>query len=327
MENIMNFLVSDVGTVIATVLQVAYILFLLLFMHFSAKHRNHKLSPGWYVAGVFFSPITALVFLSKRKKFPGANMKVCPICGDKYPEVYQVCGRCLIDLPENKEGEKKKEKSLSKVFGWLFVVIYVVTSIVTLAVATYTASYVIEKFGGMEGLLNDSYRMMCTDENGNKVFYDKKGNVYESGLDVPLYGEDGEVYTFVTTEEIDEYGEYKTVYVNEEGEEFISYLCYVTEDGFFYYDADDELVYPEVEYEEDFEEDVYDKEYPEDPDSIKAMIDLYFDEVIGFYSDYRYYDDYLVDEDGTKYYWSDEASWNEKGELITAENDPDPVTE
>ena len=37
---------------------------------------------------------------------------------------------------------------------------------------------------------------------------------------------------------------------------------------------------------------------------------------------YRYYYEYLVDEDGNIYYDAFEASWNEKGELITAENDP-----
>ena len=40
---------------------------------------------------------------------------------------------------------------------------------------------------------------------------------------------------------------------------------------------------------------------------------------------YRYYDDVYLDEEGNIYYYAETASWNEKGEIITAENDPNPV--
>ena len=38
----------------------------------------------------------------------------------------------------------------------------------------------------------------------------------------------------------------------------------------------------------------------------------------------RYYEDRYIDEEGNLYYYADEVSWNEKGEIITAENDPNP---
>ena len=108
MANILDAVFSETGLAISGIIEIFCTASLLLFMHFSAKYRNYKLSLGWYIAGFLFPLITVFVFLSKRKKFPGPKMKVCPICGDKYPEVYQVCGRCLIELPENQQEEKKK---------------------------------------------------------------------------------------------------------------------------------------------------------------------------------------------------------------------------
>ena len=40
--------------------------------------------------------------------------------------------------------------------------------------------------------------------------------------------------------------------------------------------------------------------------------------------DYRYYYDRYIDKEGNFYYYAEEVSWNEKGEIITAENDPNP---
>ena len=54
------------------------------------------------------------------------------------------------------------------------------------------------------------------------------------------------------------------------------------------------------------------------------MIDFFIEEFFGALK-YKYYNDYYVDEEDNKYYWAEEASWNEKGELITAENDPNPL--
>ena len=91
--------------------------FCILFMHYSAKHRNHQLGLGWYVCGVFFGIWTVLVFLLKRKDFPGPDLKVCPSCGNKCPVNYEVCNRCLVELPEINTEEKAKQKKLSKIFG------------------------------------------------------------------------------------------------------------------------------------------------------------------------------------------------------------------
>lgn len=322
MKDILNLLLSDAGMMVSNAIQLICTALLILFMHFSAKYRNYKLSIGWYIAAFFFPLITVFVFLSKRKKFPGPKMKVCPVCGDKYPEVYQVCGRCLIELPENKAEEKEKENRTAKIFGWTFGVIYGAASVLTVAVAVMTCMYIFQSVGSLDDIMSDSYRIACVNENGEKVYYDKEGNSYEKGTDVLIYGKKGEAYTYELIDEIEENGTYASYYINEDGERFDSINCYVDEDGYFFYDEEAMLFYndnPDAPYaEEDSDE--------EDSESFTDMIDLFMDEILGI-ADYKYYLGFYIDEDGNKYYWAEEASWNEKGELITAENDPNPLTE
>lgn len=318
MKNMLDFLFSPAGSILFSGVQMLATVSLLLFMHFSAKHRNYKLSLGWYIAGFFFPAIAGLVFLSKRKRFPGPNMKVCPICGDKYPEVYQVCGRCLIDLPENVTAEKKKEKTISKAFGWGFVVLYSVFCISIVVFVGSMVSYIFEAVDAAD----DSLRIACTAEDGSKVYYDRNANAYEDAYDVIIYGKDGETYTYEEDEEVDEYGYNMTYYVSSEGEKFVSYDCYVDEEGYFFYDEDYTLFFPDSDYEsEDYEEPLI-----EEPESFDEFIDLLLSEITEF-TNYKFYENYCVDEEGNKYYWADEASWNQKGELITAQSDPTLIEE
>lgn len=62
---------------VISVLEVLAALFSLLFMHYSAKYKNCKLSVGWYVCGVLFGIWTVIIFLIKRKDFPGPQTKIC----------------------------------------------------------------------------------------------------------------------------------------------------------------------------------------------------------------------------------------------------------
>ena len=320
MEDILNLLLSDTGTTVSSIIQLFCSALLILFMHYSAKYRNYKLSLGWYIAAFFFPLITVFVFLSKRKKFPGPKMKVCPICGDKYPEVYQVCGRCLIELPENKTEDKQKENKIAKIFGWTFGVVYGTASVLTVAVAVMTCMYIFQSIGDFGELMDDGFRIDFVAEDGQRVYYDKKGNAYENSKDVPLYGKDGEVYNYELIDEIEENGTYGSYYISEDGERFDSIKCYVDEDGYFFYDEESLLFYSDNS-DEPYDGEDYDEEYAE---KFTDMIDLLLDEILGI-AEYKYYFGFYIDEEANKYYWAEEASWNEKGELITAENDPNPL--
>ena len=141
------------------------------------------------------------------------------------------------------------------------------------------------------------------------AYYDKEGKAYTDPNEVVIYGKDGEVYTPVFETDVldgifsgeNEY-EYLSYYADNDGNKYDIYLCYVDEEGYFYFDEDEEIFYDEANYEEYFgdSEDYIDEET------------------------YRYYYDRYIDYDGNIFYWAEEVSWNEKGEIITAENDPNP---
>ena len=108
MENVAIF------SPIISVLNVLTVVFLVLYMNYTAKYKNHDLSVAWYILGFFFSVPVAIAFAIKSKKFRHENTKVCSQCGDKYPETFSMCSRCLIDLPELDDPKRMKRKSSAK---------------------------------------------------------------------------------------------------------------------------------------------------------------------------------------------------------------------
>lgn len=286
---------------------------LLLFMNFSAKHRNKKLSAGWYICGFLFPLITFLVFLSQRKKFPGPTTKVCYQCENRYPENFEMCTRCLIDLPEIDKEENAKNEKKAKVFCIGYVLTTIVTFIAGIALCVSVAGIVEDELTALS-----TSRLGVDDGSGNLVYYDKMGNSYEDPFAVVIYDKDGNAYTYTT-----EPGEFfeETFYVSEQGDKYDSYNCYVDLEGNFYYDKDGaiwcEFDEDDGEYEEIDEDDASEKNEKEDFEDI-------YDDIMSEIENYRYYDDILTDGKGNFYYWAEDASWNENGELITAENDPAP---
>lgn len=280
------------------VLELVTIVFSLLFMHHSAKQLNYKLPTAWYVCGVIFGLWTVIVFLIKRKDFPGEDFKVCPQCGNKFPVNYEICSRCLIELPVIDTEENKKHKKLAKICGSAIIVTYISAIIAGAAFGFVFSSDIFDS-------LSDATDRIAVDG----VFYDKKGISYENDKDVLLYDKDGRTYTYTTekvfNKEIDyEYEE--EFYVRDDGEKYLLYDCYVTEDGWFYCDKGYFL-------------DIY---YPDTENMSEQELDAYYKEQMKKENEeYRYYYYIYTDKKGEKYYVAYEASWNEKGELITENND------
>lgn len=284
------------------VLEVLSVVFSIFFMHYSAKHRNYQLTLGWYICGVLFGFWTLIIFLIKRKDFPGPETKVCMQCGDKYPENFQMCSKCLIDLPVIDAEKKKKERKLSRVFGALIIITYIATLVVGIIMGIMFS----------ESILNGDYLYDEWLDNRiavDGVFYDKMGNSYDKWEDVLLYDGEGRTYTY-TVEEIENPEDYifyfaDNYYVRDDGVKYFVYDCYVTGDGWFYCDKAGLLEIDSVDTDSMSEEE----------------LEEYYEGLIEASEEYKYYNYPYVDEDGNIYYCADEASWNEKGELITAEND------
>jgi hypothetical protein len=296
MENIALF------SPIISVLNVLTLVFLVLYMNYTAKYKNHELSVAWYILAFFFPLPVAIAFAVKSKKFRHENTKVCSQCGDKYPETFSMCSRCLIDLPELDDPSRMKKKKLGKIFCGVFWV-----SMVALIVAVVTLMGIVAKqtMDLVQFDNNFSYRIPVETATGENLYYDREGNVYTDPWEVVIYDKDGKAYTYEIKEvEDEEYGLYEdSFYVDEDGNNYVSYYCYVDENGYFYYDDDEEIYW----YDSDCD---YDEEYEFD--------DLFEEQ------DYRYYYDRYIDKEGNFYYYAEEVSWNEKGEIITAENDPNP---
>ncbi len=288
-------LVSSAISILATVL-------LILHINYFFKAHSRSITAGYVLGAIFFPLITAIVFACKKNDYKTDNYKICVSCGNKYPKEFVMCDSCLIDLPEKNEAESSRYLKLHKrcqVGFWVVYVISIVASVV----------YIGGIVGGIMGDMGDmwSLRISVKNENGDMVFYDKKGNEYETEDDVIIYDKDGNEYVYKIIEEVCEdvvteegetteepwtYEEY--YYVDQNGEKFISYSCYVDEEGYFYFDEKDEL---DIGYDEE---------------------EFYYDDV----ESYKYYKYPMVDKEGNRYYSADEASWNEKGELILENNDP-----
>ncbi|MBR4049369.1 MAG: hypothetical protein IKK09_02625 [Clostridia bacterium] len=286
---------------VVAVLEILSVLFSLLFMHYSAKYRNQKLSAGWYVCGILFGFWTIIVFLIKRKDFPGEDAKVCAQCGDVYLKDAVQCPKCGTDLPEANADEKKKQKKLSRIFGAAIVVTFIVAVAVGIIFGVVFSEGVID-----DKLLDENYRIAV-----NGVYYDKMGNSYEDETEVLLYDEEGRIYTYTLEEVADKEDDFfsyeEEYYVRDDGKKYLIYDCYVTQDGWFYCDKAYEL-------------EMYS---PDTSTMTEEELDAYYEGNMELYeADYKYYDYPYADKEGNLYYDAYEASWNEKGELITAENDP-----
>ena len=280
---------------IVCVAEIITVVFSCLFMHYSAKYRNQNLSVGWYICGILFGIWTLFVFLIKRKDFPGPETKKCVQCERSFTETFEECPYCNVGLPVIDAEEKEKQKKLSKIFG-AGIIISFVAAVVFLVLFCIAADYDLTN-----GLFTESRIAV------NGVFYDKMGNSYEKGSDVLLYDEEGHVYTYTAFEVADEnsftYNEY--YYVRDDGKKYSEFDCYVTQDGWFYCDKAGALEFYYVDTSTMTEEE---------------LNDYYEDMMEEETAEYWYYDNPYTDAAGNIYFAAYEASWNEKGELITAEN-------
>lgn len=79
---------------------------------------------------------------------------------------------------------------------------------------------------------------------GQEVLYDMKGNEYAADDNILLYDTDGNAYEFYLDENT-----YESTYTNQTtGDSYDAYYCYVTTDGYFYYDDDESIQMNEEDF-------------------------------------------------------------------------------
>lgn len=213
-------LASTAMSILATVL-------LILNMHYFFKAQSRSLTAGYILGAIFLPLITAIVFACKKESYKTDNYKICVSCGNKYPKEFVMCDSCLVDLPEKNEAESAHYIKLHKrcqAGFWVALVVSTIIGVVYLAGMT----------SSIMGDMLWSLRISVENENGDMVFYDKKGNEYENEDDLIIYDKDGNEYVYQIIEEVCEdivteegetteeswtYDEY--YYVDQNGEKFI----------------------------------------------------------------------------------------------------------
>ena len=321
--------ISGPWALVSNILSLAGTALVFVFMHYSAKNRNHKLSNGWYICGFLFPLLTAIAFYRKRKTFNGEEVKLCPTCGKRCSADLEACPECETPLPEISDEEKQKNLKIEKITGYAFWATRLTQIVGAAIMLAVTLIPLFQLYGQLtEEVDTIDERISLTDEGGNKVFYDSKGNAYLGSDSVAIYDKKGNRYTYseeYIVEHEDALVDEGPCYVSEDGENFEYDLVYVDENGWFVYDEKNEFrrsdEFNKMLMGDDFYYDEASDQFFYHDGGIVSEEDITA-HMYNVFLNYRYYEMPYYDEDGAAYYHASEASWNEKGELITAENDP-----
>ena len=135
---------------------------------------------------------------------------VSPFLGRIAYEIY----RRFINKKEQKKAKSSTAFLILSVLVWVLSVILLIASFVSMG-AGYIKSEI--------------------DDEALFTYYDVLGNKYELITDIPLHDKQGNTYFY-------EPGWFSVgTYTDQNGTEYDGSYCYISEDGYFYYDKNDEL--------------------------------------------------------------------------------------
>lgn len=297
MSAIFDF-VSAIPDFVWTICNVLSVVSLIGLIFFSTKYRNGQHKPLWYILSLFFPMIMFIVFLVQRKEMNGAGMKQCPICHNNYPPQFVTCYKCNIELDEYDEKKSNRNKLLATVCACLFVVITVISIVGSVFSAINMFGSLGEEFDKPGVYTKISFE----DEDGNKVYYDAKGNAYTDEYDVPYYTEKGVKYTY-------NHATYRLH--NSDGKSVDLYTAYIDKDGYMVIDKDDSIY---INFNREYF-DENENEQIEVGDLFGVEDDEKLFEATPYYSE----DSVYTDDDGNIYYDIMLASWTKDGKLITSD--------
>ncbi len=197
--------------------------------------------------------------------------------------------------PDEKPNNYNKITKISKI-------IFICCAVVSIALTVYSLAVTVPTLIDELKNIEDSYsydetqpayacRLGVTDKDGNTLYYDMEGNSYTDPFDVVLYDKAGGEYTYISEEY---FGVELTFYTDAAGNMHELTDCYVDSEGYFVCDTNGGSITLD--------------------EALHRVTNPTFEGM-------KYYDWKYYDEEGNVYYYAEDASWNEKGELITAEND------
>lgn len=136
---------------------------------------------------------------------------------------YFVYSRFISKRTVHKTGNEKTIRSARRlcflsVFSYLISFLLVVSAVLTIGIS------------GLTSVFKGEILFPC---------YDRNGNEYSDSFDVPLYDENGNRYVKKNSD--DNWFDY--YYVDQNAKEYSGENSYITEDGYFFYDAENRLSY------------------------------------------------------------------------------------
>ena len=142
--------------------------------------------------------------------------------------IYCLYSRFLVKRDAKTDRDKKKIKASRRLTVWAVLVYIIALVIAVFAIITITAS------GIASSINNDGTNInsLMYDE-----YYDMNGVKYDEGEQVILYDKEGNAYHIAESPN----GWNYYPYFDEKGNEYSLEQCYISKDGYFYYDKNNEL--------------------------------------------------------------------------------------
>lgn len=216
---------------ISLVLLLLFSICIALSVNADCKVHDIKSKSAFTDVAFFFGWIGFIFYMCSRGKAK-RKTKVCSSCKNRTEGGAPVCKGDSFHFEKREDFTVFKQKS--KRFLIAAVLFFILFSLFTgyFSVVEKRSDYVMNGVVEIINLVSDN----------RFSYYDMKGNRYFSFEDVLYYDRDGN--TYVSENKIDESGKYNNVLINTvSGEEYSSFLCYIDQDGYLYYDKDEKLQY------------------------------------------------------------------------------------
>jgi predicted nucleic acid-binding Zn ribbon protein len=229
-----NMEIAFLPIMLMSVLQIAYRILFMLSIGFDCKAKGNKKQAMWMILSFFFPIIVGIVYACTRSKNV-SEQKVCVSCGatlSATDNFCTTCGNSSFTYAENPNSKKQNKTSI--ILFAITVVCFVAYMVLYVTLVANLTSQVLSDY---DNDLDSDYYSDYYDYdyethygytvNGETVYYDKNGNVYNDDDDVVYYDNDNNTYTY----DEDDY-----CFVNSMNEEFNFIYCFVDTNGYFYYD-------------------------------------------------------------------------------------------
>ncbi|MFR5874927.1 MAG: hypothetical protein ACLUFN_00395 [Eubacterium sp.] len=221
--------------VIRIALLLAFSICLATAVNTDCKINNIK-NKGMFTDLAFFLGFIGLIIYLCKRKTAQRKSKECTYCRQEIPALESACPYCGRDdfediIAENSDKMRKK-------------VIALLIAAVIAFVGSNVFSYVFDDSFDLSKIINSISSSSYIHNDTYGIFYDKYGNEYSFLTDVAYYDRnENEYYWECEWKNADD----NTIFLScqETGDRYNIDSCYIDEDGYLFFDADEELVISE----------------------------------------------------------------------------------